>query len=86
MTATSGLYWPRWTVGRILRIAVAAFLLAALVEIARTTPYLALPFEPRPRFLDCYPEAKWNGRVFVETGRTLCLGEATPTPGHREWK
>jgi hypothetical protein len=69
----NGPYWPKWTVARVLRIAVAVFLLAAFIEIARTTPYLGLPFEPKPK--DCYPQAKWNGRVYVPTGRTICLGD-----------
>ena len=38
------------------------------------SPYLGLPFEPKPRFLDCYPQALWDGKAFVETGRTICLG------------
>jgi hypothetical protein len=70
----SGPYWPKWTVTRVLRIAVAALLFTAMIEIARTTPYLGLPFEPKPKFLDCYPQAKWNGKIYVPTGRTVCLG------------
>ena len=48
--------------------------MASAIETARTTPYLGLPFEPKPRFLDCYPQAVWDGKAFVETGRTICLG------------
>jgi hypothetical protein len=70
----TGPYWPTWTVARVLRIAVAALLVSAIIEIARTTPYLGLPFEPKPTFLDCYQQAKWNGKVHVPTGRTVCLG------------
>ncbi len=58
-----------------MRIAAAAFLISAVIEVARTTPYLGLPFEPKPKFLDCYEQAKWNGKVFVPTGRTVCLGD-----------
>jgi len=25
-------------------------------------------------FADCYPQARWNGREFVPTGQTICLG------------
>jgi hypothetical protein len=66
---------PKWSLARVLRIAVYAILMASVIETARTTPYLGLPFEPKPRFLDCYRQAAWNGRTFVETGRTICLGE-----------
>ena len=64
---------------RPLRIVALALLLFALVSVAETTPYLGLPFEPKVVFMDCYRQAKWNGRVFVETGRFLCLPE-TQTP------
>jgi len=48
--------------------------MAGAVETARTTPYLGLPLEPKPAFLDCYHQAVWDGRTFVETGRMICLG------------
>jgi hypothetical protein len=67
-------YLPKWTPARLVRIAVYAILMASAIEMARTTPYLGLPFEPKPRFLDCYPQALWDGKAFVETGRTICLG------------
>jgi hypothetical protein len=70
----TGPYWPKWTVARVLRVVLAAFSITAVIEVARTTPYLGLPFEPKPRFLDCYPQATWNGKVYVPTGRTVCLG------------
>jgi hypothetical protein len=73
-TPEFGPYVPSWSLIRVLRIAVYAILMAGAIETARTTPYLGLPFEPKPRFLDCYPQALWNGKVFVETGRTICLG------------
>jgi hypothetical protein len=60
---------------RPARILALALLLFAVVSVAETMPHLGLPFEPRPVFMDCYRQAKWNGRVFVETGRTLCLAE-----------
>lgn len=63
---------------RLARISVLDVLLFAVVSIAETTEYLGLPFEPRPLFLDCYKQARWNGRVFVETGRTICLGAIDP--------
>ena len=69
------LYRPTWGLGRVVRIAVYAILMASAIETARTTPYLGLPFEPKPRFLDCYRQAAWNGKVFVETGRMICLGD-----------
>ena len=69
------LYRPRWNVARVVRIAVYSIVIAGVIETARTTPYLGLPLEPTPRFLDCYRQAAWNGRVFVETGRTICLGD-----------
>jgi hypothetical protein len=68
-----GPYLPKWSLARLLRIAVYAILMASAIETARTTPYLGLPFEPKPRFLDCYPQAVWSGKAFVETGRTICL-------------
>jgi hypothetical protein len=67
-------YLPKWSLGRLVRIAVYAILMASAIETARTTPYLGLPFEPKPRFLDCYPQAGWDGKAFVATGRTICLG------------
>jgi hypothetical protein len=67
-------YLPKWSLARLVRITAYAILLASAVETARTTPYLGLPFEPKPTFLDCYPQARWNGKAFVETGRTICLG------------
>jgi hypothetical protein len=67
-------YLPRWSLARFVRVLVYAILMASAIETARTTPYLGLPFEPRPRFLDCYPQAIWHGKAFVETGRTICLG------------
>ena len=68
------LYLPKWTLARVVRIAVYAIVMAAVVETARTTPYLGLPLEPKPAFLDCYRQAVWDGRTFVETGRMICLG------------
>jgi hypothetical protein len=65
---------PRWSFARVVRIAVYAMLMASAIETARTTPYLGLAFEPKPTFLDCYRQAAWNGKTFVETGRTICLG------------
>ncbi len=67
-------YVPRWSLFRVLRITVYAILMASAIEAARTTPYLGLPFEPKPVFLDCYHQAVWDGTGFVETGRTICLG------------
>ena len=64
---------------RLLRQFALGLALFAIVSVAETTPYLGLPFEPRPLFMDCYPQARWNGKVFVPTGRTLCLAE-TQTP------
>jgi hypothetical protein len=66
---------PRWTLARLVRIAVYGALMAGVIETARTTPYLGLPLEPKPRFIDCYQQAAWNGKVFVETGRMICLGD-----------
>jgi hypothetical protein len=60
---------------RLGRGVFLTLLVLGLVELSRTTPYLGLPFEPKPVFLDCYAQAKWNGKTFVPTGRTLCLGE-----------
>ena len=28
-----------------------------------------------PTFIDCYPQAKWNGKKFIETGAAFCLDE-----------
>jgi hypothetical protein len=67
-------YLPKWSLARVVRVAVYAILMAGAIETARTTPYLGLPFEPKPAFLDCYRQATWNGRTFVETGRVICLG------------
>jgi len=64
---------------RLLRQFALGLALFAIVSVAETTPYLGLPFEPKALFLDCYDQAKWNGRVFVKTGRFLCLPE-TQTP------
>jgi hypothetical protein len=58
-----------------LRMAIIAAALWWLVAIAQTTPYLGLPLEPRPAFLDCYEQAKWDGHTWRYSGRTLCLGE-----------
>jgi hypothetical protein len=68
------LYLPKWSLGRVVRIAIYAVAMAGVIETARTTAYLGLPFEPKPAFLDCYRQAAWNGKTFVETGRTICLG------------
>ncbi len=70
----SKLYLPRWSLARVVRIAIYGIVMACGIEAARTTPYLGLPFEPKPAFLDCYRQAAWNGKTFVETGRTVCLG------------
>jgi hypothetical protein len=59
---------------RFLRIILLGLGLACGMEVSRTTPYLGLPFEPAPVFLDCYQQAKWNGQQFVATGREICLG------------
>jgi len=67
--------WPTFWAVRLARIAALSVLLFAAFCIAETTPYLGLPFEPRPAFLDCYEQARWDGRVFVETGRTICLAD-----------
>ena len=74
-TATTRLYLPKWSFARVVRIAALGLLMAGVIETARTTPYLGLPLEPEPRFLDCYRQAAWDGKAFVETGRTICLGE-----------
>lgn len=71
------LYWPKWSVWRALRIAVYTAVIFSVIEIANTTPYLGLPFEPKPIFLDCYESAVWTGKVFVGTGKMICLGETT---------
>lgn len=68
-------YLPKWSLGRVARIAVYAIVMAGAIEVARTTPYLGLPLEPKPRFLDCYRQATWTGKRFVETGRMICLGD-----------
>jgi hypothetical protein len=68
------LYLPKWSLGRVVRIAIYGVAMAGVIETARTTAYLGLPFEPKPAFLDCYRQATWNGETFVETGRTICLG------------
>lgn len=65
---------------RLFRIVVLALAITCFKEISRTTPYLGLPFEPKPVFLDCYAQAKWDGHHFISTGRMLCLGEQKPTP------
>ena len=67
-------YLPSWSFTRARRVAIYAIVPATAMEMARTTPYLGLPFEPEPRFLDCYPQTACNGATFVETGRTVCLG------------
>lgn len=67
-------YLPTWSLARVVRVLVYGTLMASAIETARTTPYLGLPFEPKPRFLDCYRQAVWNGKTFVETGTTICLG------------
>lgn len=59
---------------RALRIIVGGTILACVVSIAQTTPYLGLPLEPKPIFLDCYQQAEWSGTEFIKTGRTICLG------------
>jgi hypothetical protein len=61
---------------RIPRILALALLLFVVVSVAQTTEYLGLPFEPRPIFMDCFPQAKWNGKVYVPTGRTICLSDS----------
>ena len=60
---------------RIPRILALGLALFALVSVAETTPYLGLPFEPKVVFMDCFPQATWTGKVYVPTGRTICLGE-----------
>ena len=67
-------YLPKWSLDRAFRIALYALLMASAIETARTTPYLGLPFEPKPIFLDCYRQALWDGSRFLETGRMICLG------------
>jgi hypothetical protein len=67
-------FLPQCGPARLVRIAIYADLMTSAIEAAGTTPYLGLPFEPKPRFLDCYPQAVWDGKAFVETGRTICLG------------
>jgi len=64
---------------RLLRQFALGLALFAIVSVAETTPYLGLPFEPKAIALQCYDQAWWNGRVFVKTGRFLCLPE-TQTP------
>jgi len=59
---------------RVIRIVLLGVGLACGMEVSRTTPYLGLPFEPKPTFLDCYPQAKWDGLHFIPTGREICLG------------
>jgi len=61
---------------RLLRQFALALLLFALISVAQTTPPLGLPFEPKVSAEDCYRQARWNGRVFVKTGRTICLSDA----------
>ncbi len=65
------LYWPRWTVCRVVRVALLGAALAGVLELSRTTPYMGLPFEPKP--VDCYEGAAWNGKAFVPTGNFYCL-------------
>jgi hypothetical protein len=73
-TPLAKLYLPKWSLARAVRVVIYATLMASAIETARTTPYLGLPFEPRPEFPDCYRQATWNGKAFVETGLTICLG------------
>ena len=60
---------------RLLRIALLTLALATILELGRTMPYLGLPGEPPVQFMDCYAQAKWDGRVYIPTGKMLCLGE-----------
>jgi len=60
---------------RLARIFVLSVLLFIAFCVVETAPYLGLPFEARPVFLDCYPQATWDGKAFVETGRTICLAD-----------
>ncbi len=62
-----------WTM-RCTRIATLSVLLFVGFCVAETMPYLGLPLESQPTFLDCYRQATWNGKMFVETGKTICLG------------
>jgi len=74
------LYVPKWSLARVVRIAVYAIVMAGVIETARTTPYLGLPLEPQPKFLDCYRQAAWTGKTYVETGRMICLGDRAEGP------
>ena len=60
---------------RTLRIASLTVLCTVGQWISQTTPYLGVPLEPKPVFMDCYEQALWNGRVFTPTGKTICLGQ-----------
>ncbi len=62
---------PRWSLRRVACVALYGLLLYGLVEVSRTMPYLGLPLEPLP--VDCYEQARWDGRTFVKTGRVVCL-------------
>ena len=59
---------------RLLRIALLTLALATILELGHTMPYLGLPGEPQPVWLDCYAQAVWDGRIYIPTGKTLCLG------------
>ena len=61
---------------RVLRILALGTALAIVVSVAQTTPYLGLPFEPKPTFADCYRQARCTGHTFVPTGRTICLSDS----------
>jgi hypothetical protein len=56
---------------RLLRITAFSILMWLWIQLAMTTPYLGLPFEPRPA--ECYQQAHWNGVAFVYTGQSICL-------------
>ena len=60
---------------RVGRAVVMAAVMWFAVGVAQTTPYLGLPFEPKPVFLDCYDQAKWDGKHFIKTGKTICLAD-----------
>lgn len=59
---------------RYLRRLFLSAILFIIIGIAQTTPYLGLPFEPKPTFMDCYSQAKWTGHDWQTTGKTICLG------------
>lgn len=84
-TPLTRLYLPKWSLARAVRIAIYAIVMACAIETARTTPYLGLPFEAKPAFLDCYRQAAWNGKTFVETGRMVCLGGRFQQVSHTCW-